>query len=76
MSTKEVITIILAVMVFYDLHLHVIECFFGNQSKSMSKKYYWPPAKIFKNETDKFYNIFWTTYWTIAFVLLLYLIFV
>ena len=72
---KEIIIYVLTIMVFYDFHLHLIEIKFGNQTKSMPKWYYWPPAKIFKNEAEKFYNYFWTTYWGVAFVLLLYLIF-
>lgn len=58
-------------MIFYDLYLHVIETIIGNWRKAKKKVYYWPPSKIFKFDGDGFYNIFWTVYWGIAFILIL-----
>lgn len=67
---------ILAIMILYDLQLHIIETIIGDKQKAMKNQYYWPPAKIFCDDSDYFYNIFWTIYWLIAFILLfVYIIF-
>ncbi len=66
--------LILTIMIFYDFYLHLIEIFYGSQEKAMHKWYYWPPAKLFRNTSQNFYNIFWAVYWGIAFVLALYLL--
>ena len=53
----DVILYILAVMILYDFHLHVIESIHGSWEKAWEKKYYWPPLKIFgQRENRKFYK--------------------
>jgi len=66
---------LLAAMILYDLHLHVIETILGDYKKAWNKWFYWPPAKIFNAKNRAFYNFFWTIFWGIAFLLTLVMIF-
>lgn len=70
------IPIVLGIMILYDFHLHVIETISGSWEKAWNRKYYWPPSKIAnKKESSMFYNIFWTSYWGLAFILVLIYVF-
>ncbi|MBU0757612.1 MAG: hypothetical protein KKF44_06085 [Nanoarchaeota archaeon] len=61
---------ILALMISYDIYLHIVELIHGNWKKAWNKKYYWPPSKIFNQKgNDRFYNIFWTIYWIIGLII-------
>lgn len=59
--------IILALMILYDLLLHLIELIHGNSKKAWNKWYYWPPTKLFGKKS---YNWFWTIYWAVALIFL------
>jgi hypothetical protein len=72
----DLILCILGILILYDLQLHLIETIIGNQQKAMKNPYYWPPGKIFNNDSDCFYNFFWTIYWAIAFILTIIYVFV
>jgi len=83
----DIILYILAVMILWDFSLHIIELLGLDikfiKSKSILSYYYphfrWiktPEGPIERRNWNKFYQRFWTTYWGMAFLLLLfYLIF-
>lgn len=63
----DFILYILAVMIFYDFSCHYLRLTLGLE-RARKLKYYWPTFLVGK---EKRYNIFWTTYWGIVFILLL-----
>lgn len=83
----DFILYILAIMIFWDFSIHVIELFNWTskftKSKSIFSYYYphlyWiktPNGPVVRPNWQKLYQKFWTIYWGIAFLLLLiYLIF-
>jgi len=68
---KKVLLYILLIMIFYDLSLHILRLILGlNRARKL--RYYWPTFLVGK---ERRYNLFWTSYWGIAFLLLsLYLL--
>lgn len=83
----DIILYILAVMIFWDFSLHVLELF-GLDKKFINSKsvfaYYYPHFRWCKTPTGSverqnwwiLYRRFWVMYWGLAFILLLiYLIF-
>ena len=71
----NILIYILAVMVFYDFYLHLIELIFGYK-EAKKLRFYWSPAKIFRTDKRRFYDIFWTSFWGLAFIFLLIIIFI
>ncbi len=78
----DFILYILAVMIFWDFSLHVIELLNLAPKFTRSKSifsYYFPHLRwrkslngpIERENWRKLYNCFWTTYWGIAFILLI-----
>jgi hypothetical protein len=61
---------ILAAMIFYDLSLHLLELVLGRQGARKLKPYY-PTFKIRGKRSRKYYTVFWTAYWGIAFALVI-----
>lgn len=64
---KEIILYLLLIMIFYDFSLHLLRLTLG-LDKARKIKYYWPTFLI---KRRKGYDVFWTTYWLIAFILLI-----
>lgn len=66
---------LLAVMIFWDFSLHAIELFGGkkwfNQRKNIFS--YWWPKWSGENKRKK-YTVFWTVYWGVALLLILFYI--
>ena len=71
----DIILYILAVMIFYDFSLHLIETIYGGKKKALKLNFYWSPSKIFRNNNREFYNYFWTAYWGLVFILIVIYIF-
>jgi hypothetical protein len=82
----DIILYILTIMIFWDFSSHVIQLLgFRDKflkSKSLLSYYYphfrWrktPNGPIERKNGQKYYDIFWTLYWGLAFVLLLVYIF-
>lgn len=65
----EIIPYILAVMIFYDLSLHLLELLL--KKRALKIRYYWPKFLTNRRFDRRKYTMFWTAYWGLAFVLIL-----
>lgn len=70
----ELLIYIVAIMVFYDFSLHLIELCFG-QDSAKKFRHYWPTFSINGRFDRKKYTLFWTAYWGLALIFILAYIF-
>ncbi|MBN1503058.1 hypothetical protein JW930_05930 [Candidatus Woesearchaeota archaeon] len=67
----DIIIVSLLVMLAYDLSIHIIYLFRKEQFFFKRKINYWPDFGQGKNFNRLKYDLFWTVYWGIAFILII-----
>ena len=74
--SMDFLAYVLAVMIFYDFSLHLLELILGT---GRARKLPYSPYRMLLTKGDfdrKKYTIFWTGYWGIALILILIYIFI
>lgn len=62
---------IVTVMILYDLSIHIVYLF-GKENFFLERHlHWWPKWDLSQNKGKRQYQIFWTSFWGIAFLLML-----
>ena len=71
---QELLLSIIALMIFYDLSIHLVYLFRKDKFLLKSKFIWWPNWQKWGEKEQHQYQVFWSTFWAVALVLTMFLI--